>query len=121
MYVTHIDFTMFDHIHRHIIDDYLHPYFPGIPAAIYQWIKEYSLSAFLCTGSKIYFSRNKYHSYWYGKLQEIFMAQDEIPWFSNWGEGYEIAYIYAPKINEYDVLLSPERYEIKPSNKIQSI
>ena len=49
------------------------------------------------------------------------MSQDEIPWFSNWGEGYEIAYIYAPKINEYDVLLSPERYEIKPSNKIQSI
>ena len=49
------------------------------------------------------------------------MSQDEIPWCRYWGEGYENAYVSPPEINGCKVLLSPERYEIKSSNTIQSI
>ena len=101
-----------------IVDDYLHPYFPGIASALYKSIETHNLSPFLHTGSKSYLCRKKYYNYYYLAVEAMLSAQSEIPWCRHWGEGASNAYVSTPAINGFTPILSLEFYKIKPTNVI---
>jgi len=101
-----------------IIDDYLHPYFPGVAAALYDSIPKFKLAPFLNTGAKSYLCRSHHYLKYFHLTEKIFSAQSEIPWCHHWGEGVSNAYISTPSVHSYIPILSPERYIIKPSNEI---
>lgn len=101
-----------------IVDDYLHPYFPGVASALYTAINKFDLAPFLNTGSKCYLCRSSLYEHYYDIVEKLLESQSEVPWARFWGEGSRNPYISYPDVRSFRPILSPEYYLIKESNKL---
>jgi hypothetical protein len=53
-----------------IVDDYIHPYFPGIASAIYDFISKTQFVAFASSGNKIYLCKAKFYDEWRNRVNK---------------------------------------------------
>jgi len=101
-----------------IVDDYLSPIFPGVASGFFKFLHESDFAPFLATGSKIYITQKKNYLKWHSYLVESLEGQDVIKWCNYLGEGENVPYISWPDVNGFRVILSFDRTDPIPGNKL---
>lgn len=88
-----------------IIDDIIHPYFPGVAAAAYRFFHQSGYRPFLYTEHKVFCCREQDHRYWYDEMQAQ-LAKSPLIIERHYGElGPEMPYLQMPDVYGAKVLL----------------
>ena len=88
-----------------IIDDIIHPYFPGVAAAAYRFFLQSGYRPFLYTLHKVFCCREHDHGYWYGEMQAR-LAKSPLIIERYYGEhSGEMPYVQMPDVYGAKVLL----------------
>ena len=69
--IAHIDGV---HDEQHTLadlDDYRHPYYPGVAAALHRFRESHDFAVFLVTENKAYLCRRRDHTWWHGRAREV--------------------------------------------------
>ena len=96
-----------------IIDDIIHPYFPGVAAAAYRFFLQSGYRPFLYTLHKVFCCRERDHGYWYGEIEAQFAESPLIIERYHGELSPEAPYVQMPDVYGAKVLLcvAPENSE----------
>lgn len=99
-----------------VVDDFRHPWFPGVGAAMHRFLIEESFRIVLVTDQKAYICREADHPDWYTRLEELLTEQDGLTWARHFREGDpSLGYVQVPDVLGRPVLLALGRADVLPS------
>ena len=87
-----------------IVDDYLHPAYPGVASAMYQFLAEGQFAMFLATRNKAYLCRRKVHARRSAEIQQA-MDGAGLVWERYNGERSSVRYVQPPDVMGFPVTL----------------
>lgn len=87
-----------------IVDDYLHPAYPGIASAMYRFLADRQFAMFLTTGNKAYVCRADAHGAWHSATERI-LDESGLVWMRYKGEHATVRYVQRPDVAGFEVLL----------------
>ena len=87
-----------------IVDDFRHPYYPGVASALFGALRELDLAAFLVTSGKAYLTRREAHSAWNSRIKEI-LAGTNLIWQRHRYDDGTPPYLQLPTIQGFEVVL----------------
>ena len=99
-----------------VVDDHRHAWFPGIPSAMYGFLREHDFRTFLTTENKAYLCRSGSHADRYERSERLLAGQTDIQWSHHWGEGGEVRYVQVPDVLGCPVLLLIGSADVLPKD-----
>lgn len=90
-----------------VVDDFRHPWFPGIASALFKFLKNNQFTLFAVSENKAYLARTPIADSYYILLQESFAGSKNLPVWTHWQEwdGDQLVYLQSPAVNDQRVLL----------------
>jgi hypothetical protein len=98
-----------------IVDDYSHPWFPGVASAMYGFLGSAEFRIVLMTEKKAYLSRTAAHPDWSAALQDMLANQSRVPWSAPFREPWKSP--QAPEVLGSPVLLALGKAEVISSRR----
>lgn len=99
-----------------VVDDYRHPWFPGISSAMHSFLGSDGFRMVLTTEHKAYLCRAEDHAAWTRVLEELLGEGSEIAWSRHLGERDGSAgYVQAPDVRGHGVLLALGDSDVRPA------
>lgn len=88
-----------------VMDDYLHPWFPGISSAMHEFLRAHRFRMLMATEQKAYLCRSGAHGRLLAQVEDRLRRQTEVPWSRHFLEGEEPGYVQRPDVLGAPVLL----------------
>lgn len=87
-----------------IVDDYLHPAYPGIASALYRFLSSRGFALFLVTRNKAYVCPAQDHARWLSAMEQT-LSESGLEWMRHGGEHSHSPYVQPPDVMGFPVLL----------------